>query len=284
MVDMKERLWIPIALVALAALYGCRGGKETVQNAPPDEAAAEGAGSGSASSEPGMGSSEGSASSSHRGSPGGSPGRRTASGRRAPADEAAGESEIPPRGEQPRPQKTRETMTLPEGRKIRVQLDATLSSKSNGVGDTFTATVSDPLRLHGAEDGKAVTLKEGMKVEGTVTEVEPAKRVKGLAKLVLRFDALVLEDGTRVPITATLSSVAPSTKKRDAATIAGGAAAGALLGKLFGKHGKDALVGAIAGGAIGTGVVLGTKGKEVEMKEGTELSIQLQKPANIPVT
>ena len=185
MVDMKDRLWIPIALVALAALYGCRGGKETVQNAPPDEAAAEGAGSGSASSEPGMGSSEGSASSSHRGSPGGSPGRRTASGRRAPADEAAGESEIPPRGEQPRPQKTRETMTLPEGRKIRVQLDATLSSKSNGVGDTFTATVSDPLRLHGAEDGKAVTLKEGMKVEGTVTEVEPAKRVKGLAKLVL---------------------------------------------------------------------------------------------------
>ena len=107
---------------------------------------------------------------------------------------------------------------------------------------------------------------------------------QGLAKLVLRFDALVLEDGTRVPITATLSSVAPSTKKRDAATIAGGAAAGALLGKLFGKHGKDALVGAIAGGAIGTGVVLGTKGKEVEMKEGTELSIQLQKPANIPVT
>jgi outer membrane lipoprotein SlyB len=111
--------------------------------------------------------------------------------------------------------------------------------------------------------------------EGTVANVETAK-------LELRFDTLVLPDGTRVPIVASMKSEAESTKKKDTATIAGSAVGGAILGALIGKDAKGAAIGAIAGGAIGTGVVLGTKGNEVEIPPGTEFTIEMDEAVSVP--
>lgn len=173
----------------------------------------------------------------------------------------------------------RNMLTLPAGKKIKMDLDDSLSTATSHVGDTFMATVNKTIHLEG---GTVVAIPRGSKVKGTVIEIESAKRVKGEAKLGVRFDSLELTDGTSVPITASLSTEADSTKKRDAATIAGGAAAGAVLGRIIGKDGKDALLGAVVGGAIGTGVVLGTKGKEVELPPGTELVLQLDQAVDVP--
>jgi len=73
---------------------------------------------------------------------------------------------------------------------------------------------------------------------------------------------------------------AKGTKKRDAAIIVGGAAAGAVIGEILG----DAKLGAIIGGAAGTGVVLATKGAELEVEPGTTLNLKLLKPLEVTVT
>jgi len=71
-------------------------------------------------------------------------------------------------------------------------------------------------------------------------------------------------------------------KKRDAATIGGGAGVGAVIGAIAGG-GKGAAIGAGAGAAAGTGVVLLTRGKDITLKRGTELAIQLDRPHSVLV-
>lgn len=173
----------------------------------------------------------------------------------------------------------RKMLTLAEGKKIRFELDQALSSASNKAGDTFTGTLTAPLLMN---QGQTLAIPAGAKIEGSVLESESAKRIKGQARLALKFESIVLSSGERIPLTASLREQADSTKKRDTATIAGGAAAGAILGAIAGKGAKGAVIGAVAGGAIGTGVVLGTKGKEVDMPLGTELVIELDQAVEIP--
>jgi hypothetical protein len=278
---MKTRmLFAPLtALAALALLVGCAGqtgsdevtaaGEEAVEQMEEASAAGEEAVK-SASGAPAAPAAEGRPArpaSGATGSPA-SGGRTIEPGAAAPTAGA------------PAPTTTGGRMlTLPAGKRFKLDMDSMLSTATSKVGDTFTGTVSKTVHL---EEGTVVAVKKGAKVEGTVTEVESTKRVKGLAKLALRFDTLILADGTRVPITASLLSEAEDTKKRDAATIAGGAVGGAILGKVIGKDDSDALKGALAGAAIGTGVVLGTKGKEVEIQPGAPLVLELQEPVMVP--
>jgi outer membrane lipoprotein SlyB len=113
----------------------------------------------------------------------------------------------------------------------------------------------------------------------------------------LRFDEIELPDGTQIPLAASLTEVderdkekvteegqveGEGSKKRDAATIGAGAGIGAVIGAIAGG-GKGAAIGAGAGAAAGTGVVLATRGKDAELKRGSELAIQLDRPLSVPV-
>ena len=60
------------------------------------------------------------------------------------------------------------------------------------------------------------------------------------------------------------------------------AAAGAVIGRVAG--GKDAArKGAVIGGAAGTGYVLSTRGKEVRLGKGANLSVRLTAPLTVRV-
>ena len=65
--------------------------------------------------------------------------------------------------------------------------------------------------------------------------------------------------------------IAGSTRARNLGAIAGGVAAGALIGKAVGD-GKNATVGGLIGGVAATGVVAGSKGYQVVLKPGTVMS------------
>jgi hypothetical protein len=82
--------------------------------------------------------------------------------------------------------------------------------------------------------------------------------------------------------TDAVSRMAEATKKQDAAKIGGGAAGGAIIGGILGG-GDGAAKGAAIGGAAGTGVVLGTRGKEVRVGAGTPLSVKLLQPVTLRV-
>jgi len=169
------------------------------------------------------------------------------------------------------------TLTVPEATQIRVKIDDALDSATSQPGDHFQATLVDPVVV-----GDRVALPAGSTIEGTVSDVIPAK--KGLKEsagsLTLSFDRVSTPAGEDAPMNAAITQAAKSTKKK-AGTIAGSAAGGALLGKILGKSSKDAAIGAVLGGAVGTGIAAGTKGSEMKIEAGTEMSISLQQPLTI---
>ncbi len=169
------------------------------------------------------------------------------------------------------------TINVPTGTPIKVKFEEELNSGVNQVGDTFHATLVEPIL-----SGDRVALPEGSAVEGQITEVVPAK--KGIKEsggmLGLSFDRVTTPNGVSAAMSASFSEQAKSTAKKGG-TIGGAAAGGAILGKVLGGDTKDAAIGAVVGGAIGTGIAAGTKGTEMKIKAGTEVTITLDQPLAI---
>ena len=166
------------------------------------------------------------------------------------------------------------TVTVPAGTPLKIKFDEELNSGVNQAGEKFHATLVDPIL-----SGDRVALAAGSALEGTITEVVPAK--KGLKEsggmLGLSFDRITTPSGVSASMSSSFSEQAKSTKKKGG-TIGGAAAGGAVLGKVLGGDTKDAALGAVVGGAIGTGIAAGTKGTEMKIKAGQELTITLDQP------
>jgi hypothetical protein len=160
-------------------------------------------------------------------------------------------------------------VVVPEGTELAAELRTALSSASNRPGDLVVALVTEDVRL-----GQRVVVPHGSELRGRVTAAIGSGKVKGRARLAFEFDRLVV-DGRETEVEARGADItAGDTRKRDAAVVGGGAAGGAIIGGIA-KGGKGAAIGALLGGAAGTGVVLATKGKEVELPAGTSLRTHL---------
>ena len=170
-------------------------------------------------------------------------------------------------------------VTLPAGTVLPLTLRTSVGSDTSNVEDPVRATLQSPVRVDGTQ-----VLPAGTAVTGHVTNAEKAGRVKGRAQIAFRFTRLDLpgEGGTTAIRTGAVVRQAPATKKRDAATIGGGAVGGAIIGGIVGG-GDGAAKGAAIGGAGGTGVVLATRGKEVRMAAGAPVTIKLTEPVTIRV-
>jgi hypothetical protein len=130
-------------------------------------------------------------------------------------------------------------------------------------------------------DGVTV-IPAGSAVTGYVTEAERSGKVKGRARVGVRFTALRVA-GTRYDIrTAPIAREAPGTKKTDAARVGIGAGAGAVVGAIAGGK-KGAAIGTAVGAAGGTGVVLATRGEEVSMGRGSTLTARLSEAVTVRV-
>jgi hypothetical protein len=170
-------------------------------------------------------------------------------------------------------------VTIPAGTVLPVELRTAVGSATSKVEDPVRGTVRRAVAIGGVE-----AIPAGSVVAGTVTEAERSARVKGRARIGLRFSSLDTPgDAERLRIrTATYVREAEGTKKKDAATIGGGAAAGAVIGGIVGG-GDGAAKGAAIGGGAGTGVVLSTRGKEVSLPAGTAINVKLTEPVTMRV-
>jgi hypothetical protein len=166
---------------------------------------------------------------------------------------------------------------VPAGTVLTLAMDTGVNTKRNVVGDAFSATVLEAVKVEGGD-----VIPAGSRVEGKVTESIPAKRGAGKAKLVLSFDDLVLPDGHHTPIKGTFQEITESKKKRNAAIIGGSAAGGALLGRILGKDTKTAVIGTIVGGGIGTAVVMGKEGEQAKLPADTPFEIKLEEGIQVP--
>jgi hypothetical protein len=168
--------------------------------------------------------------------------------------------------------------TVPAGTGLALIFLDGLSSEANKVGDPFRARVAEDVRIDGL-----VAVPAGSIVTGSVNEVVPMKKIGGTARLGLTFSTLELTTGQSIPIEAGLAQEGKSQTKKDAATIGGAAAGGAILGKILGGGSKDALIGAAAGAAVGTAVAAKNKGDSVGIPVGTEMAVQLNRAIEVTV-
>lgn len=192
-----------------------------------------------------------------------------------PAGRSAGEAPEPPAAPDP------VVVTVPTGTVVEVAFLDSVSSKESQPGDSFRARVIQDVM----QDGLAV-IPAGSVVVGTVVEAVPLKkRIGGKARLVLEFSKLELTSGRSTAISAAFAELGKSETKRDAATIGGAAAGGALLGRILKKKDRDkgALIGAVIGAAAGTAIAARTEGEEVLIDSGTQISLQLNEPAHVTV-
>jgi hypothetical protein len=167
-------------------------------------------------------------------------------------------------------------ITLQAGTNLTIRLGETLNSAHNYTGDTFRGMLETPVIVDGF-----IIADRGSKVLGKVLSAQDAGRVQGLSALTLALTEINTTDGQRVRIqTDSYEKRGSAGTGSDAATIAGGAALGAIIGAIAGG-GKGAAIGAGAGGAAGTGIVLATRGKPTALPIESLINFRLTSPVTI---
>jgi hypothetical protein len=169
------------------------------------------------------------------------------------------------------------TIRVPAGTTLPIVLDSYVASDTSRIEDTVRAKTRRAVVI-----GDDLAIPAGSTLVGHVTSVQRSGRVKGRARIAMRFDRLILAgSGERVNIsTSAMARQAPATKARDAKTIGFPAAGGAVIGALAGGK-KGAAIGAAAGGGAGTAVVLSTRGREVRLGRGATGAVRLLQPVTI---
>lgn len=169
-------------------------------------------------------------------------------------------------------------VTLPAGTVLPVDLLTPVGSDISRVEQSIEGRLRAPVRSGGIE-----VLPAGTMVSGHVTSAQRPGRVKGRGLIAFRFTRVDTPgEGVSRMSTAQISRMAPATKEKDALKIVAPAAAGAVIGRIAGG-GDAAAKGAVIGGAAGTGYVLSTRGKEVRVAKGANLSVKLTAPLTVRV-
>ena len=168
-------------------------------------------------------------------------------------------------------------VTIPAGTALPLQMTSALSSASAQVEAPVSAKLQNAIRV----DGDTV-IPAGVTLRGNVTDVERAGRVKGRAHISFAFSEVNMNGGREDLKTNPLTFEAEATKGEDATKVGAGAVGGAILGGILGGK-KGAVKGGTAGAAAGAGVVLATRGEEVTVEEGTNVTATLAQPMTLRV-
>lgn len=163
-------------------------------------------------------------------------------------------------------------VVIPAGTVLTVRLDQAVGSKISNSGDTFSASLSQPVVVNGA-----TVIPAGAAAQGTVVQAAPLGRFKGGALLRLALTSVTIHGASHEVQTATVSRSEKGKGKRSAVMIGGGAGLGALIGGLTGG-GKGAAIGAAAGAGAGTAGTAFTGNKNIELPAESTISFSLTQP------
>jgi hypothetical protein len=192
---------------------------------------------------------------------------------------AVPEEVVAPFEPEPEPLARTVVMTLAAATPIEFEFEDALSSESSFEGDRFRASVTRDVRNEGH-----VAIPAGSRLRGIVISVVPQKKIGGQARIALSFDRLELPWGEALPIQASLDIEGEPQKKKDAATIGGAAAGGAVLGRvLANKKGKGTAIGAIIGAAVGAAVASENAGDPVVIEPGMVGELLLESQLEVVV-
>lgn len=186
---------------------------------------------------------------------------------------------------------TGKTETLEKRDTIEMTVSQVLDGSFSFEGDEFFAEVTSD--VYG---NKGVIIPKGSLAHGYIKASGEAKRLGRDGYLDLSFDKLITPDGREIPIEGKMSTKLHPLKAaaKIAATDIGYTAAGGVMGGLFAAQalGIEAAIasngytiagGAAIGGAIGLGMSLYRKGKDVLISPGDEIKVKILSNVELPV-
>jgi hypothetical protein len=173
---------------------------------------------------------------------------------------------------------SKKEVTIAEGSEFEVTLDETLASNRNHAGDSFAASLSQPV----VEDGKTI-IPAGAHVAGRVVDAKDSGRLHVPARLSVALSSVEVDGKSYDIDTNTIGKTGPNHNKRNLGFIGGGAAGGALIGALAGG-GKGALIGSAIGAGAGTAGAAATGKKDIALPAETRLRFYLLRSVTVTVT
>jgi len=176
--------------------------------------------------------------------------------------------------------------SLPTGTALKMKLETTLTTFSSHAGDPFQARVTEAV----VADGKTI-IPIGTTVQGRVTKTSEPRRVAGKPTIALFPETLVMPNGDRFMLNATLVDTSAHRGSdvnaegqfkgaghdgKDLTEIGMGTGGGMLIGGLVGGG-----QGVLIGGAIGAGATVThwlAKHRSTTLPAGTQLVMELNRP------
>jgi type IV secretion system protein VirB10 len=187
-------------------------------------------------------------------------------------------------------------VTIPAGAKIPLSLKQAISTKNAREGDAVYAETAFPFVV----DGRVI-VPAGSYIQGKITHVERAGRMKGRAELLIHFTSMIYPSGYTVMLPASVENTPGADNKsvkdsegtiqqdsdtgkkiEDAAkggvygTMGGATAGGLATGGLNGAR-----VGAGLGAAAGIGWALLKRGNDVKLDVGTSIEMEIQRSITV---
>ena len=169
-------------------------------------------------------------------------------------------------------------LTVPSDAVLGLQIERTVSSELARVEDKVEARVTRDVRV-----SDRIAIPAGSTVRGSVTEVDRGGRMKGKARLAIKFHTIVLADGTQIALkTDPVVREGQSPAGESAAKVGGAAIGGAILGAILGG-GKGAAIGGAVGAGGGTAAAMTNDRNPATLPAGTTVTVRMQAPVTVTV-
>jgi hypothetical protein len=171
-----------------------------------------------------------------------------------------------------------------DGTRLVAVLNNDLSTRQTRERDPFTLTVREPAEYAGAT------------INGYVSQVSQSGKVTGRSGMTLNFETIQLRNGRTYSFAGLVNSVrtqngetvrvdnegsveSSNQTEKTGVRTAIGTGVGAIIGAIAGG-GKGAAIGAIVGAGAGAGSVYVQGRENLELRSGTELTLQASSPNN----
>jgi type IV secretory pathway VirB10-like protein len=176
------------------------------------------------------------------------------------------------------PQKSFEELTVVADSVIGLQAQTSVTSDQARIEDRVEARVSRDVRVH-----ERVAIPAGSRALGTVVSVERGGKFKERARLGIRFNTLVLSDGTRIPIsTDTIYREGNAPGRDSTSKMTGAAVGGAILGAIIGG-GKGAAIGGAVGAGAGAAATAAGDRSQAALYSGEPITVRLLAPVSVTI-
>lgn len=166
------------------------------------------------------------------------------------------------------------TVTVPAGTAINVRLVQGIDVDVSQSGQTFKATVDDPVMI-----GGAIVIPRGASAIVQAVKVEQSGKMKGSDKVTVKLNAIGFGGMMYDVASSYVESKGQGEGKKTTRKVAGGAGLGAIVGGIAGG-GSGAAIGAAVGGVTGAAVA---SGGEEHLKLPSETRLQFQLTAAVSV-